>query len=222
MIPSDTDPSVTPSAATAASMPARCGRTLKPSTVLLYDKALRHFREVFGGELPCDRQTVERYIASMRKGSPSTAYLRVQAVRHAHLQLGQPAFGIQVRVEGVQLSTLGTIVSDAIDRGGVCGVQLQTDQGLRWVFVSGVELEGTEGNRVRALLLIDPDESPPWGAGYNVRLELQGTPARSDPGHEASSVYRTIHGRIGAVQPKGVLVVEPSGLQLPLYAAQQL
>ncbi len=91
MIPSDTDPSVTASAAAAASMPSGPGKALKPSSVQVYDKALRHFREVFGGEVPCDRQTVDRYITSMQKGSPSTAYLRVQAVRHAHLQLGHPS-----------------------------------------------------------------------------------------------------------------------------------
>lgn len=91
MSPSDTDPSATSSAAAAAYMPPRCGRALKPSSVQAYDKAVRHFREVFGGEVPCDRQTVERYIASMRKGAPSTAYLRVQALRHAHVQAGAPS-----------------------------------------------------------------------------------------------------------------------------------
>jgi hypothetical protein len=64
---------------------------LKPSSVQTYDKAVRHFGEVFGGEVPCDRQTVERYVASMRKGSPSTAYLRVLALRHAHVQAGVPS-----------------------------------------------------------------------------------------------------------------------------------
>ena len=91
MNPNDTDPSATSSAAAAALMPPQSARALKPSSVHVYDNALRHFREIFGGEVPCDRQTVERYIASMRKGSPSTAYLRVQAVRHAHLQLGHPS-----------------------------------------------------------------------------------------------------------------------------------
>ncbi len=72
-------------------MPHQFWMALKPSSARIYDKALLHFREVFGGEVPCDRQTVDRYIASMRKVSPSTAYLRVQALRHAHLQLGHPS-----------------------------------------------------------------------------------------------------------------------------------
>lgn len=65
---------------------------LKASSSAAYTKALRHFHEVFGGKLPCDRTTVDRYIATQRnKVAPATIYLRVQALRHEHLRLGHPS-----------------------------------------------------------------------------------------------------------------------------------
>ena len=67
-------------------------RKLKASSSTAYDKALRHFGGVFGGSLPCDRATVERYIASQRKKvAPATIYLRVQALRYEHVRLGHPS-----------------------------------------------------------------------------------------------------------------------------------
>jgi hypothetical protein len=63
-------------------------RRLKPSTILAYDKALRHYRTVFKGTVPADRTTLQRYIASMRKNAPATIYLRCQALRAEHSRLG--------------------------------------------------------------------------------------------------------------------------------------
>ena len=40
--------------------------SLKASSIIAYTKALRHFREVFDGKLPCDRTTIERYITAQR------------------------------------------------------------------------------------------------------------------------------------------------------------
>ena len=66
--------------------------SLKASSTTAYNKALRHFREVFGGKLPCDRTTVERYITAQRnKVAPATIYLRLQALRHEHLRLDYPS-----------------------------------------------------------------------------------------------------------------------------------
>lgn len=65
-------------------------RALKATTLRAYEKALAHFRDVFMGTVPCDRTTLDKYIASMRKSAPSTVYLRLQALRHAHVRLGLP------------------------------------------------------------------------------------------------------------------------------------
>ncbi len=72
--------------------PPRRSFSLKASTTTAYTKALRHFHEVFGGKLPCDRATVERYITVQRnKVAPATIYLRVQALRYEHVRLGYPS-----------------------------------------------------------------------------------------------------------------------------------
>ncbi len=65
-------------------------RPHKVSTVTAYTKALRHFREVFRGTIPCDEKTVLAYIASMHKNAAATIYLRLQALRAAHLDAGHP------------------------------------------------------------------------------------------------------------------------------------
>ncbi len=137
---------------------------------------------------------------------------------------GQPGLAIQARVEEVQMGELGAAIRAAVHRGGVCGVQLKTDSGLRWVFVSGTETDGVDPNRgVRALLLIDPADCPPWGAGYNARIELQATRARGEADPAGTGrLYRTIHGGRRIVHPRALLVVEPSGLELPLHSSQQL
>jgi hypothetical protein len=137
---------------------------------------------------------------------------------------GQPGLAIQARVEDVQLGQLGATVWAAVHRGSVCGVQLKTDAGLRWVFVTGTEADGVDSNRcVRALLLIDPEGSPPWGAGYNARIELHAPLGRgeADPGG-TGRLYRTIHGGRRIVHPRALLVVEPSGFELSLHPSQQL
>ena len=64
---------------------------LKPSSALAYDKALRHYCEVFKGKVPCDRAGLDGYVSSMRKAAPSTIYLRLQALRHEHVRLGLPS-----------------------------------------------------------------------------------------------------------------------------------
>lgn len=66
-------------------------RRLKPSTILAYDKALRHYSTVFRGSVPADGATLQRYIASMRKNAPATIYLRCQALRAEHVRLGYPS-----------------------------------------------------------------------------------------------------------------------------------
>jgi hypothetical protein len=135
----------------------------------------------------------------------------------------QPGLGIQARVEEVQMGELGTAIRAAVHCGGVCGVQLMTDRGLRWVFVSGTEADSVGPHRgVRAILLINPEECPPWGVGYNARLE-QATPARGEADPAGTGrLYRTIHGGRRIVHPRALLVVEPSGLELSLHSSQQL
>ncbi len=136
----------------------------------------------------------------------------------------QPGLETRASIEEVRQNALGATVSEAIRRGSACGVQLQTDAGLRWLFVSGVEIDGADRNQsARALLLIDPDESPPWGAGYNARIELKRHTTRGQGDQDkALCVYRTVHGRRDLMRPKALLVVETSGLELPLYSSHQL
>jgi integrase len=70
--------------------PKRRNTKLKPSTILAYEKAMRHYA-AFNGPMPCDRATLDRYIASMRKNAAATIYLRCQALRNEHARLGHPS-----------------------------------------------------------------------------------------------------------------------------------
>ncbi len=108
----------------------------------------------------------------------------------------QSGLAIQARVEEMPIGELGGAARAVVEHGGTCGVQLKTDTGLRWVFASGTEADGVGPNRgVRALLLIHPDGCPPWGEGYNARIELHTPLTRGTADQErAVRLFRTIHG----------------------------
>lgn len=100
-----------------AHMP-QASSSLKATTLRAYEKALAHFCDVFRGTVPCDRATLDEYIASMRKSAPSTIYLRVQALRHAHVRLGvsSPTDAPEVRALLRQLQA--GVVPAKVDRTG--------------------------------------------------------------------------------------------------------
>lgn len=64
---------------------------LKSSSAETYSKALRHFTTVFKGSVPTTVDTIHRYLMTMRKSAPATAYLRLQAIRHEHSRQGLPS-----------------------------------------------------------------------------------------------------------------------------------
>jgi len=126
------------------------------------------------------------------------------------------------RIEEVRMDTLGTVVHDTVRSGGACALQLETRDELRWAFVSGTEVEGDEPNgSVRALLLVHPNACAPWAAGYNARIDLQGTYPRDAP-HGTARYCRGVEGGLWIVRPRALLLVEPSGLELALRAPDQL
>jgi integrase len=74
------------------SVAARTRRApLKSSSAETYSKALSHFTTVFKGSVPATVDTILRYVTAMRKSAPSTAYLRLQAIRHEHVRQGLPS-----------------------------------------------------------------------------------------------------------------------------------
>lgn len=91
---------------------------LKPSSALAYEKAMRNYREVFKGEVPCDRATLDRYVASMRKSSPSTVYLRLQALRHEHVRLGLPSPTDSPEVRALLRQLQQGVMPAKVDRTG--------------------------------------------------------------------------------------------------------
>lgn len=102
---------------TPAFMPPRV-TSLKPSSALAYDKAIRHFRQIFGGAVPCGRETLDRYVASMRKSSPSTVYLRLQALRHEHIRLGLPSPTDAPEVRALLRQLQRGVIPAKVDRSG--------------------------------------------------------------------------------------------------------
>ena len=64
---------------------------LKSSSAETYGKALRHFTTSFKGSVPATVETIHRYLAAMRKSAPSTALLRLHAVRFEHVRQGLPS-----------------------------------------------------------------------------------------------------------------------------------
>ena len=65
------------------------GPPLRVTSENAYAKDLRQFRERFGGQVPCDQRTVERYIDHLRdRVAPTTIYRRLMSLRHEHVRLG--------------------------------------------------------------------------------------------------------------------------------------
>lgn len=79
-----------------------------------------------------------------------------------------------VRFESIRTShatTIGALALQALRDGHPCMVQLASRHGARWATGIGAEWQ-TGHDQARALLLLDPLASEPWGCGYNARLEL--------------------------------------------------
>lgn len=88
-------------------------RVLKPTTTAAYAKDLKSFVAGFGGSIPCDPATLERYIASLRtRVAPTTVHRRVMALRNEHVRLGHPsptdAPGMRTLLRQLQLGLLPT------------------------------------------------------------------------------------------------------------------
>ncbi|MFG6455878.1 hypothetical protein [Roseateles sp. BYS96W] len=106
----------------------------------------------------------------------------VRKTRNAWRVAGLPARG-QVH-HGLTLKALGAQVRQAVVQGGVCLLEVQlrhrdgSDAGAvpRLMTVTGVEVDAQPSRRVRALMLLDPSDDLPWGAGHNTRLPITGAP----------------------------------------------
>ena len=103
-----------------------------------------------------------------------------------------------------QVSRVAMAACTAMKSGQMCMVKFSTSTSTRWATVMGVEVEdGT--NHVRAMLLLDPEASAPWGTGHNARLELcnvAGKAVRASPGYGLN--YRYLDGNAWAVHLNGL------------------
>ena len=106
-----------------------------------------------------------------------------------------------------QISRIGEAAYLAMEAAQMCLVKFSTSTSTRWATVMGVDVEdGT--NHVRALLLLDPEASAPWGTGHNARLELNnvaGKAVRANPGYGLN--YRYLDGNAWAVHLNGLLTL---------------
>jgi integrase len=94
----------TESATVASEDSARTARASSPHRALRAASGNAYAKDValfarFGGTIPCDADAVLRFIEVMRaRIAPTTAYRRLHAVRHAHVQAGYPSPTDDLRV----------------------------------------------------------------------------------------------------------------------------
>lgn len=103
---------------------------------------------------------------------------------------------------------LGPLVAKAIRAGHVPMVRFDSQQWCHWALISGLEVMAGE-SLPRALLLLDPSASQPWGSFYNARLELQtkaSSPVRAKQPYTLP--YRFVTGEAWAVQLNGLVIVK--------------
>jgi hypothetical protein len=103
---------------------------------------------------------------------------------------------------------LGPMVAKAVRAGHVPMVRFDSQHWCHWAFVIGVESMAGE-SFPRALLLLDPSASQPWGSFYNARLELQTKAGASVRAKRPYTLpYRFVTGEAWAVRLNGLVIVK--------------
>lgn len=107
-------------------------------------------------------------------------------------------------------SCIGNGAATAIKEGHVPMVRFDSRTFVHWATVIGVE--SMPGELLpRALLLLDPAASRPWGSFYNARLELQAKAMSSVRATRTfTRPYRFVTGQAWAVRLTGMVVVKRS------------
>ena len=105
-------------------------------------------------------------------------------------------------------SRIGTAITKAVRAGHVPMVRFDSRTWSHWATVIGYEAMAGEPVP-RALLLLDPGASQPWGGFYNARLELHskaGTSVRASRAY--TRPYRFVTGEAWAVRLTGLVIVK--------------
>ena len=103
---------------------------------------------------------------------------------------------------------LGPLVAKAVRAGHVPMVRFDSPHWCHWATISGVEVMAGE-SLPRALLLLDPSASQPWGSFYNARLELQTKAGSSVRAKRPYTLpYRFVTGEARAVRLNGLVIVK--------------
>ena len=103
---------------------------------------------------------------------------------------------------------LGPLAAKAIRAGHVPMVRFDSQHWCHWALVVGTEVMTGEA-LPRALLLLDPSASQPWGSFYNARLELQTKAGASVRAKRPYTLpYRFVTGEAWAVRLNGLVIVK--------------
>lgn len=103
---------------------------------------------------------------------------------------------------------IGPLVAKAVRASFVPMVRFDTQHWCHWALITGIEVMAGE-SLPRALLLLDPSASQPWGSFYNARLELQTKAGASVRAKRPYTLpYRFVTGEAWAVRLNGLVVVK--------------
>ena len=103
---------------------------------------------------------------------------------------------------------LGPLIAKAIRAGHVPMVRFDSQHWCHWALVVGTEVMAGQ-SLPRALLLLDPSASQPWGSFYNARLELQAKAGASVRAKRPYTLpYRFVTGEAWAVRLNGLVIVK--------------
>lgn len=103
-------------------------------------------------------------------------------------------------------ATLGEVVREAIDAGGIPMLRFDSASWSHWATVIGYDLVDGE---VAALLTLDPSGSAPSSYFANCRLSLSASAKgslRSSPPYTLP--YRFLDGKAWAVKPRGLVILQ--------------
>jgi hypothetical protein len=102
------------------------------------------------------------------------------------------------------------IVARTLRCGGMALMRLQASSGSaltpHWVLVAGIEecRHSAYKARLRALLVLDAAQPPPWMCGYNTKLMLTGR-----DGDSSSAIYNTLDGQWSRVRMVEGISLQP-------------
>ena len=103
---------------------------------------------------------------------------------------------------------LGPMIAKAIRAGHVPMVRFDSQHWCHWALITGIEVMAGE-SLPRALLLLDPSASQPWGSFYNTRLELQTKGGASVRAKRPYTLpYRFVTGEAWGVRLNGLVIVK--------------